>query len=56
MRTGKVRLFFIIRTYGKDLRFPCHIRLDEQQLWYLEMGTYKMRINLRINEVYEIEN
>lgn len=41
---------------GKELRVPCHLRIDKQQLWYVEVGQYKVRLNLQINEIYEIED
>ncbi|KAA9013812.1 hypothetical protein [Niallia endozanthoxylica] len=40
----------------KELSVPCHLKLAEQQLWYVEIGLNQVKLNLRMNEVYEIEN
>lgn len=41
---------------SNELMVPCHLRLNKQQLWYVELGQYKIKLNLRMNEVNEIED
>lgn len=41
---------------GKDLSVPCRLGLAGQRLWYVEIGPNQVKLNLRINEIYEIEN
>lgn len=40
----------------KELKVPCRLRLAGQQLWYMEIGSNQVKLNLRVNEIYEIEN
>jgi hypothetical protein len=40
---------------GKELSVPCRLKLAGQKLWYVEIGPYQVKMNLRINEIYEIE-
>lgn len=41
---------------GKGLSVPCLLGLGGQRLWYVEMGANQVKLNLRMNEIYEIEN
>ena len=41
---------------GKKLWVPCILRWAGQRLWYVEIEPYKVKLNLRINEIYEIES
>ncbi|HSH25683.1 MAG TPA: hypothetical protein VLA13_09135 [Massilibacterium sp.] len=41
---------------SNELIVPCHLGLNGQQLWYVELGQYKVKLNLRKNEIYEIED
>lgn len=47
--------FFNLRL-SNELKIPCHLRLNKQQQWYIELGQNKVKLNLRKNEVYEIED
>lgn len=41
---------------GKELSVPCRLGLAEQRLWYVEIGPYQVKLTLRMNEIYKIEN
>lgn len=40
---------------GEGINIPCRLGLAGKHLWYLEIGLYQVKLNLRINEIYEIE-
>ncbi|WP_019156395.1 hypothetical protein [Robertmurraya massiliosenegalensis] len=40
---------------GNKLRIPCRLKVAGQRLWYVEIGTEQVRLNLRMNEIYEIQ-
>ena len=39
---------------GKELCVPCRLGLVGMNIWYLEVGPYQVKMNLRMNEIYEI--
>ncbi|MFC0560794.1 hypothetical protein [Halalkalibacter alkalisediminis] len=41
---------------SKVVSVPCRLGLTGQRLWYVEIGSNQLKLNLRINEIYEIEN